>query len=96
MKLKILPRAVRDFAGIRAYIGADSQAAAEAVSARITKSLNLITLRPEIGRPTPETRIREHSVPGLPYVIPYRVRGDTVEILRIFHTSRERPSKWIG
>ncbi|PSJ63385.1 type II toxin-antitoxin system RelE/ParE family toxin [Kumtagia ephedrae] len=96
MKLKVLPRAVRDLAGIHAYIGADNEAAADAVAARIKKSLVLITLRPEIGRPTPQSRIREHSVPGLPYVLPYRVRGETVEVLRVFHTSRERPSKWIG
>lgn len=96
MKLKVLPRAVRDLTEIRAYISRDSEDAANAVSLRIKKSLDLITQRPGIGRPSQQARIREHSVPGLPYVVPYRVRGETVEILRIFHTSRERPSKWIG
>ncbi|WP_425475967.1 type II toxin-antitoxin system RelE/ParE family toxin [Mesorhizobium yinganensis] len=96
MKLKILPRAVRDLAEIRAYISLDSEYAADAVSLRIKKSLNLISARPGIGRPSTQPRIREHSVPGLPYVVPYRIRGETVEILRIFHTSRERPLKWIG
>jgi toxin ParE1/3/4 len=96
MKLKVLPRAVRDLENIHAYINADSAEAAEAVMLKLTKSLNLITSRPELGRPIPESRSREWSVPGLPYTIPYRVRGETVEVLRVFHTRRQRPPRWIG
>jgi plasmid stabilization system protein ParE len=28
------------------------------------------------------------------YIVPYRVRGDIVEILRVFHTSRRLPDHW--
>jgi acetyltransferase len=28
------------------------------------------------------------------YVVPYRVRGATIEILRVFHTSRRLPERW--
>jgi toxin ParE1/3/4 len=96
MKLKVLPRAVRDLENIYAYISADSAHAAEAVMLKLAKSLNLITSRPELGRAIPESKSREWSVPGLPYTIPYRVRGDTVEVLRVFLTSRQRPPRWIG
>jgi plasmid stabilization system protein ParE len=96
MKLKVLPRAVRDLENIQAYISADNGEAAEAVILKLAKSLSLITSRPELGRPIPESRSREWSVPGLPYTIPYRVRGETVEVLRVFHTSRLRPPRWIG
>ena len=27
------------------------------------------------------------------FIVPYRVRGDTIEILRVFHTSRRLPQK---
>lgn len=96
MKLKVLSRAVRDLRDIQNYIAADDPNAAEAVALRLRRALEIISSRPDIGRPVPETRIREWSVPGLPYVIPYRVRGDFVEILRVFHTSRQRPEGWIG
>ena len=96
MRLKIIPRANRDIVNIRSYISTESPKEAEAVTARLVASLKLITTRPEIGRPSLDPRIREWSVPGLPYLIPYRVRGDVVEILRVFHTSQQRPSKWIG
>jgi toxin ParE1/3/4 len=26
--------------------------------------------------------------------VPYRVRGDAVQILRVFHTSRRPPQRW--
>ena len=36
---------------------------------------------------------RELVVPKTRYIVPYRVRGDTIEILRVFHTSRRLPQK---
>lgn len=94
MKLKVLPRAVRDLEEIHSYIGAHSSEAARAVTQRLKKSLDLITSRPELGRPITDSGTREWSVPGLPYTIPYRVRGETVEVLRVFHTKRKRRAEW--
>ena len=34
---------------------------------------------------------REMMVLDTRYIVPYRVRGDTIEILRVFHTSRRLP-----
>ena len=96
MKRRVLPRAARDIAEIEAYISVYSPQAAAAVAARIRKAFDLITDRPEIGRPTLHPRLREWPVPGLPCVVPCRVRGDLVEILRVFHTGRQRPPQWIG
>jgi toxin ParE1/3/4 len=31
---------------------------------------------------------------GMPYVVAYRVRGETVEILRVFHGARKWPEKF--
>jgi plasmid stabilization system protein ParE len=33
-------------------------------------------------------------VPKTRYIGPYRVRGQTVEVLRVFHTSRRLPTRW--
>ncbi len=94
MKLRLLPRAARDLAEIRTYIATDDPDAAAAVATALRKSLALIAERPDIGRPGATPDIREWSVPRLPYVVPYRVRGDHVEILRVWHTRRNRPSEW--
>jgi len=36
---------------------------------------------------------RELVIERSPYLIPYRVRGDDVEILRVIHTSRRHTSR---
>jgi addiction module RelE/StbE family toxin len=94
MKRRILARAARDLAEIEAYISTDNPEAARAVASRLRKAFELITARPEIGRPAQFPDTREWSVPGLPYVIPYRVRPNRIDILRVWHTSRERPPEW--
>ena len=46
---------------------------------------------PTSGRPGQIDGTRELVVPGFPYVIVYRVSANAVEILRVFHTSRDWP-----
>jgi plasmid stabilization system protein ParE len=94
MKWRLLARDARDLAEIETYISMDNPEAAKAVAARLRKAFELITDRPEIGRSTKFSSIREWSVTGLPYVIPYRVRSDRIEILRVWHTSRKRLAEW--
>jgi plasmid stabilization system protein ParE len=51
MKRRILARAAQDLADIEAYISVESPEAALSVASKLRKSLDLITDRPEIGRP---------------------------------------------
>ena len=34
---------------------------------------------------------RELVIPGLPYIIPYRVKNNVIEILRVLHAARKWP-----
>lgn len=86
--------AIRDLREAHAHIMADDPKAAGEVVARLQRSIELIAERPQIGRPTPHAGLREWSIPGLLYIVPYRVTGDTLEIIRIYHTSRLRPPNW--
>jgi toxin ParE1/3/4 len=36
---------------------------------------------------------RELVIPKTPYVVPYRVRGSTIEIARVYHSSRRWPER---
>lgn len=94
MKIKLSKSAERDLAELRSYIGADNPTAADAVSGRLVKAFLLIRSNPEIGRPSPSEKTRGWSVPGLPYLIPYEIRPGVLYILRIWHTSRDRPEQW--
>jgi plasmid stabilization system protein ParE len=50
--------------------------------------------QPALGRPGRIPGTRELVVPKTRYIVPYRVQGQTVEVLRVFHTSRRLPQKW--
>lgn len=95
MKIRLTKAAIRDLREVQAHIAADDEEAARQVVTRLDRAITLIGERPSIGRRTSEQAIREWSVPGLPFLIPYRIAGDAIEILRVFHTSRMRPDHWL-
>lgn len=45
----------------------------------------------DLGRPGRISGTRELVVTKFPYILPYRVRNNAVEILRVFHTARKWP-----
>lgn len=92
MKVRLTKAAIRDLREALAYIAADNPKAAAQTGLRLDKAIALIAERPNIGRRSAGQDIYEWSVPGLPYVIPYRISDDTIEIIRVYHTSRQRPS----
>ena len=75
------------------YIAQDSPAAAAKVVAAIALSVSRLARHPAMGRAGRVTGTRELVVPGTPYVVPYRVRGQKVEILRVFHAARKWPNR---
>ena len=74
------------------YIARDDPAAARRVVAAIERSVALLQHYPAAGRPGRVEGTRELVVPGTPYIIPYRVHRQTVEILRVFHAARKWPT----
>ena len=91
MRLKWLPAALRNLDSEASYIAADEPAAARLVVERVLAAVGLLAEQPGLGRPGRVAGTRELLVPKTRYIVPYRVRGNTVEILRVFHTSRRPP-----
>lgn len=73
------------------YIFSQNPQAAKRVFERIIESTERLSTFPESGRPGQITGTRELIVPGLPYIVVYRITGDKVQILRVFHTSQDWP-----
>jgi toxin ParE1/3/4 len=48
---------------------------------------------PHRGRPGRWPGTRELVIPRTPYIVPYRVQGDLIEILRVFHGARRWPEE---
>jgi toxin ParE1/3/4 len=49
---------------------------------------------PEIGRPGRIPGTRELVITNTPFVVPYRVRGDLIEVLSVFHGARRWPDSF--
>jgi toxin ParE1/3/4 len=70
------------------YIARDNPSAAAGVVFSITEGEERLREYPGLGRPGRVLGTRELVVPDTSYIIPYRVRGNTLEVLRVFHTVR--------
>ena len=86
--------AIRNLDEEAAYIANDDSAAARIVVERVLNAVAMLAQQPDMGRPGRVPGTRELVVPRTRYIVPYRVRGDAVEILRVFHTSRRLPQRW--
>jgi toxin ParE1/3/4 len=75
---------------IRAYIEQFSPRAAHELADGLMATGDSLATFPHRGRPVPATDSRE-LVTAYPYIIRYRIAGDTVRILRVRHAAR-RPT----
>lgn len=94
MRVRWLREASRNLSEEAAYIAAEDLAAARLVVQRSLTAVETLKSQPSIGRPGRVPGTRELVVARTPYLVPYRVRGDVIEILRVFHTSRRLPGRW--
>ena len=93
MKVVWSGRAIRHLVALRAYIARDSEQNAARVATRIVKAVDLLQTQPEMGRPGRLLGTRELVVPDTPYIIPYQVRGERLELMAVFHGRRQWPEK---
>ncbi|MGV1100883.1 type II toxin-antitoxin system RelE/ParE family toxin [Thiovibrio sp. JS02] len=94
MRIKWSRLALLDLDAIGAFVAADSPAAAVDIVVQVIRSVSLLADQPGIGRAGRVPGTRELLVPGLPYIVPYRVKDGVVEVLRVYHASRKWPERW--
>ena len=74
-----------------AFIAEDNPRAAAKTAASILDAVERLKDFPASGRPGKLPHTRELVVPGTPFFLPYRVKGDAVEILGVIHGARRWP-----
>ena len=87
------PRAIGHLAGLRAYIAREDPGAAVRTAATLLAAVDRLAELPNLGRPGRVSGTRELVVPGTRYVIPYRVRGERLEIIAVFHGRQRWPKR---
>jgi toxin ParE1/3/4 len=86
------PRATRHLADLRAYIAAENPASAARVARTLLVAVERLADLPHLGRPGRVAGTRELLVPRTRYVIAYRVRGERLEIIAVFHGRQRWPA----
>lgn len=90
LQLEYSPNAERNLQAIENYITDKTNAAtADGVVDRILDRADQLTDMPKTGRVRDEIAPGVRSVTSDNYVIYYRIERDKVEILRIWHSSRD-------
>jgi toxin ParE1/3/4 len=87
------PRAIRHLSALRAYIARDNPDAAASVALTLLAAVERLSQLPNLGRPGRLAGPRELVVPGTPYVIPYRMRPERLEIIAVFHGRQRWPTR---
>jgi hypothetical protein len=64
------------------------------VAKKIKDTLMLLSEQPYIWHIIDDDEVLEWHIPGLPYTLPYRIINNELQILRVFHESQNKPSKW--
>ena len=96
MQIRWLEDAVLDLQELYQYIFYDSPQAAKRVTKRIQQAINILAEQPYIGRAGRVHGTRELIISGTPYIVPYRVKMNKLEILRVLHGAMQWPDSFKG
>jgi len=91
MQIKWLRRALRNLEQAYSYILKENPEAAHKVILKIQLAATQLENYPFMGRLGRIEGTRELVISSTPYIVIYRVKEESVEILRVFHTSKPYP-----
>lgn len=94
MHVSWLQAARANLIAVSEFISQDNPDAAARTVAAIVRAVETLEHFPSLGRPGRIAGTRELVVSGTPYIVPYRVRGDVVQLIRVFHAARKWPSQF--
>lgn len=93
MKIVWTPRSQRNLRDAARYLTQFNPYAALSMVRTIRAAPQQLLHHPASGRPGRIDGTRELVIIGTPYILPYRVHRDAIEILAVIHTSRQWPDQ---
>jgi toxin ParE1/3/4 len=76
------------------YVAEENPQAAGELAKKIHHGVTVLGVHPQIGRPGRCKGTRELLIGGTPYIVPYRIRGQHVEILTVLHGAKKWPLRF--
>ena len=93
MQVQWTEKANRNLDEVEAYITQDNPEAAMRVVLKVIRFVEELADSPGLGRPGRIPGTRELVIGGTPFLVPYRVRGEVIEILAVLHGAMKRPTR---
>jgi len=93
MKLRISEQVKEDLIDLWEYIAVHDELAADRYLDSVFERAGELCIHPEIGRPRPEVHTKVRSLLCRNHLIFYRIRTETIEVLRILHGSMDLPNQ---
>jgi toxin ParE1/3/4 len=94
MPIQWTQRARRQFLAIIDAVLEDNPAAAQRVYDAITNGIARLVTFPEMGRRGRVSGTRELVISSQPYIVAYRLRGQTIDILAVLHGAQKWPERF--
>ena len=94
MRIKWTRFAAVDVEEIVEYIKGSNPNAAHRIARKIWDAVKMLSDHPEIGRPGRVMGTRELVVSNTPYIIPYRIKKNSLHILRMMHAAIKWPKRF--
>ena len=89
MKLRWTRLALADFEQAHDHIAQENPEAARQIAQRILEATEVLVEHPRIGRDGEDGDSREWHVDKTPYLLVYSIKGDVIELWRVWHESRD-------
>ena len=94
MRVKWLRKAALNLEDAHYFLSQENPVVAQEFVREVYRVVGLLLTQPAMGRPGRVPGTRELVVHPYPFLIPYRVNGEEIHILRVFHTRLRLPSHW--
>ena len=92
-RIEYAERYFRRLDDILERIAHENSTAAQRVVSRIRTAIQRLAITPGIGRRGRVEGTRELVVVGTPYIVPYRIKGDVVQIITVLHGAQKWPDR---
>ena len=90
-RLEYAQRYFRRLEDIHERIAAENPTAASRMVERIRAAVARLAVSPALGRPGRVMGTRELVIPHTPYIVPYRIKGEALQIITILHSAQRWP-----
>lgn len=92
MRIQWTNGAKQNLKQIEEYIAVDNPGAAIDMVFHILNSVEALIDHPAMGRAGRVFNTRELIISDSPFIVPYRVKGVQIEVLRVLHASMQWPN----